>query len=109
MPCNQAVSNQIITIYQTQQPNIRTIYQTQQPNILTVYHKSHQYRVPSDEYRYIQYLITTRLSTQFLRTIVLVAQLRVQHMHSHQHGTILPLILRTNLFSNLNVNALAIC
>jgi hypothetical protein len=25
MPCNQAVSNQIITIYQTQQPNILTI------------------------------------------------------------------------------------
>ncbi len=29
MPCNQAISNQIITIYQTQQPNILTVYQTQ--------------------------------------------------------------------------------
>jgi hypothetical protein len=28
MPCNQAVSNQIITIYQTQQPNILTVYHT---------------------------------------------------------------------------------
>jgi hypothetical protein len=28
MPCNQAVSNQIITIYQTQQPNILTVDHT---------------------------------------------------------------------------------
>jgi hypothetical protein len=29
MPCNQAVSNQILTVYQTQQPEILTVYQTQ--------------------------------------------------------------------------------
>ncbi len=37
MPCNQAVSNQILTVYQTQQPEILTVYQTQQSEILTVY------------------------------------------------------------------------
>jgi hypothetical protein len=29
MPCNQAVSNQIITIYQIQQPNILTVYHSE--------------------------------------------------------------------------------
>ncbi len=42
-------------------------------NIMYPYLEFLEYRVPSQEYRYMQYLITTRLRTQFLRTSALVA------------------------------------
>ncbi len=65
--------------------------------VMYPYLKSLEHRVPSQEYRYSRYLITTRPHTQFLCTLALVAGLRIQHMHTHLHGMLLPLITRTNL------------
>jgi hypothetical protein len=55
----------------------------------------YQYARVLPHIRYIRYLITMRYYMEFLRTILLVAKLRVQHMRSHPHGKPLPLILRT--------------
>ncbi len=67
--------------------------------VMYPYLESLEYRVPSQEYRYTWYLITTKPQTQFLRTLALVAGLRVQHMHTYLHGMLLPLITRTNHLS----------
>jgi hypothetical protein len=41
MPCNQAVSNQILTVYQTQQPEILTVSK-QEDGAIVPFLKDHQ-------------------------------------------------------------------